>query len=206
MLAIIAINIFLAIYAINHLPFIDFRAYKVGNNIKEAMQPSEEFRYKYIMKKGGETYEFEEYPSDTTYEFENMVLLNPEAQPKITDYNIWTDEGEFTEESLTGKKLFLVIQDVNKADLSEINEIKSLISSVEGQVEVWILTSNSAADIDNFRHEYQVAAPYYYADATVLKAMIRSNPGIMLLNDGTVLGKWHNNDVPDPEDIRNLLN
>lgn len=205
MAAIIAINIFLAVYAISHLPFIDFRAYKIGNNIGDAMQPSEPFRYKYIMEKDGELLEFEEYPMDTTLVFKDMVLLNPEAQPKITDYNVWNEEGDFTQQSLAGKKLFIIIQDVYKADLSEIDEIKKLINDLSGKLDIWLLTSNNATTIENFRHEYQVAVPYYYVDATVIKAMIRSNPGTMLLNDGTVLGKWHHNDTPVAGDVLELI-
>lgn len=206
MIGVIALNIFLAVYVLRHLPFIDFRAYKIGNNIAEEMQPGEPFRYKYIMEKEGETYEFDEYPSDQSYVFKDMILLNPDAQPKITDYNVWNENGDFTEESLKGKKLFIVIQDVNSAGLSNIDKIRELVNSLEGSLDVWLLTSNDAATIENFRHEYQFAAPYYYVDATVIKAMIRSNPGIMLLQDGTVLGKWHHNDTPTAGVIRDLLN
>ena len=55
-----------------------------------------------------------------------------------------------------------------------------------------------------FRHEVNLAVPvYYFADATVLKSMIRSDPGIMLLRKGYVIGQWHYNDIPTagrPED------
>ncbi len=44
--------------AINFLPFIDFRSYKVGNYIPELMEPSAELKYSYIMEKDGRTYEF----------------------------------------------------------------------------------------------------------------------------------------------------
>jgi hypothetical protein len=51
---------------------------------------------------------------------------------------------------------------------------------------------------------YNIDMPYFYADATVLKAMIRSSPGILLLKDGTVLGKWHFNDTPLAVEVRSL--
>jgi len=40
---------------------------------------------------------------------------------------------------------------------------------------------------------------------TVLEAIIRSNPGLWLMSDGTVAGKWHHNDVPDADTIIDLL-
>jgi hypothetical protein len=69
-----------------------------------------------------------------------------------------------------------------------------------------ILTSSPPNDIDAFRHEHQLGVPYYFADATVLKTIVRSNPGITLWVDGTVRGKWHHNDTPDPQSILELTN
>jgi len=102
-------------------------------------------------------------------------------------------------------KLLLIIQEVDNSDVDEMGEINSLIKGMEGKVEVMVLTASAAASFENFRHHYQLAVPYYFTDATVLKAMIRSDPGIMLLKNGTVLGKWHNNDVPDAEKILRLI-
>src|SRR5690606_21097610 len=133
-----------------------FRAYKIGSNIGASMQPSDTFRYKYIMEKDGELLEFDEYPTDPGLEFKDMVLLNPEAQPKITDYNVWNEDGDFTEESLKGRKLFLVVQDVNQAELDNMDKTKKLVGSLQDEMDIWLLTSNDAATIENFRHEFQL--------------------------------------------------
>ena len=74
------------------------------------------------------------------------------------------------------------------------------------RADVLILTASGYEQFEAFRHEHQISIPYYYADATVLKTMVRSNPGVMLLNEGTVIGKWHNNDVPEVSEINKLLN
>jgi len=204
-IAALAINLFLAIYSIRHLPYIDFRPYKVGNNIPELMEPSEPYRYKYIFEKNGESYEFSEFPSDTTYEYKDLILLNPEAQPKITDYHIWTDEGDYTLETLIGNKLIIIIYDVTKASTKHIDEIRNLISELPPSVEALALTASNEAQFETFRHEFQLAVPYYFADMTVLEAIIRSNPGLWLLKEGTVMGKWHHNDVPTVDVIMNLV-
>lgn len=202
--AVLCIGI--AWYAIEHLPFIDFRAYKKGNNIAQLMQPSETYRYSYIMAKGGEEFEFEQYPdAQEGYEYKEIRLENPEAQPVITDFAVWNNEGDYTEQVLQGAKLLVVVHSALKADQENIGDINQLTTGLAGAVESLVLTSSDEASFEAFRHEFQLAIPYYFSDATLLKTMIRSNPGIILLQDGTVIEKWHHNDVPSPERIKELL-
>lgn len=200
------LSLSIALYAIIYLPFIDFRAYKVGVNIPLAMQPSEPYRYVYIMEKDGKEYRFDSYPSEPEYQFKDMKLLNPGAQPKITDYHIWNDEGDFTEESFEGNKLLIIIENVNKARTSQLNKLRQLIEELENTVDVWVLTASDQGSYENFRHEHQIAAPYFYGDGTVLKTIIRSNPGLVLLQDGTVKGKWPNTRIPDLKILKEKLN
>ena len=201
-----AINTFLAVYAIDHLPFVDFRAYKVGADLAKSMQPSEKLLYQYIMTKDGEEYKFDQYPSDGGYEYKDMILLNPEATPKITDYNIWNDDGDFTEESFQGNRLIVIIHDVKKADVKSFEAINDLITGLENStVKPAAFTASDGSTFEDFRHEVQLGIPYYFADATVLKTVIRSNPGIVLLENGVVKGKWHYNDVPEAPVVLNLV-
>lgn len=202
---VFALNVLLAYYAIEHLPPVDFRPYKVGADIKASMQPSEDYRYMYIMEKDGDEFEFETYPTDTSYKFVEMVLLNPEAEPKITDFNVWNEEGDFTEETFNGVKFLVLFSDVTKSNFEKIDEINQLFGDLGSAVEGWILTANDEATFENFRHEYQLPLPYFYADGTVIKAMIRANPGLILVKDGIVLGKWHNNDIPSSKEILALI-
>lgn len=197
------------IYAYLHEPFVDFRAYKVGNNIPQLMKPSAALKYKYIMEKDGQEQEFTEYPKDTTFQFKKMVAINPEAGPKITDFNIWNDAGDFTQEVFRGNKLLILVQDVRKANPGGFTQINKLVADLEknktARIEPMVLTSSSSQDFDVFRHEVNLAAPYYFGDATVLKTMMRANPGLMLLKNGVVVGKWHHNDAPTFETIQQLL-
>ncbi len=196
---------YLGIFAIRHLPFKDFRPYAIGNHLPTLMNPSEELRYEYIMEKGGETFSFEEYPTAGDYEFKEMKLLNPDAQPKITDLSVWTDEGDFTDQLFQENKLLVVIYDASASSKDHLEEIALLVSQSQ-KFQPWILTSSGYEEIDALRHAYQLAIPFFYADATVLKTMVRSNPGILLLSNGVVVGKWHHNDVPDISTINRLLN
>lgn len=188
----------IGIYAIQHLPYLDFRAYYEGANIPALMQPSEPLRYKYIMEKDGNTEEFTQYPTEGGYEFKEMVLLNPEAQPKITDYSVWNDNGDFTQSTFEGNKLAIIMYDVTKANSEAITQIQQLVADLPEGFEPIVLTASGAETYETFsstRPEFTI--PHYYADATVLKTIIRSNPGLVLLSDGVVRSKWHYNDIPN---------
>ncbi|KAA9340316.1 BT_3928 family protein [Adhaeribacter soli] len=201
-----AFSFLVGMYAILHEPILDFRAYKVGNNIPALMKPSEPLRYKYIMEKNGQEKEFEVYPTDTTWVYKEMVPLNPEAGPKITDFSVWNDEGTFTDEVFTGNKLLILVHTVEKTDKSAFAEINKLVEELQGApLQIWALTSSGGQQFDVFRHEQNLAVPFYFTDATVLKTMMRSNPGIMLLKNGTVVGKWSRNDVPTAEEVKSKL-
>ena len=86
-----------------------------------------------------------------------------------------------------------------------MDQVRNLAKALEGKVEVMALTSSSGADFEAFRHEHQLAIPYYFADATVLKTIVRANPGLTLWVDGTVKGMWHHNDTPQASDVLALL-
>lgn len=186
-------------YVLAHLPFIDFRPYKVGNNIPELMKPQAAPVFEYVFKKDGEEVRSQQYLSaEEGYEYVSFQVLNEEETlATIQDYQVFTPGGEdVTEETFQGRKLILVFYDVEHAETDNIDDIKTLLNNLPENVTPMIFTAASESAFETFRHEYQLAVPYYFVDGTVLKAMIRSNPGIVYLINGTVAAKWHHNDVP----------
>ena len=199
----------LGIYAIRHLPFIDFRAYKIGNNIPQQMQPQEQPIIEYVFQKDGKEIKSDKFlsPADGYTYVKSEVLNADKTLPKITDYNVVdTDGNDVTQKTFEGSKLLVIIGQVEKASTNNIEAIRELINQAEQKkVEVMILTSSTSETFEAFRHTHQLAAPYFFTDATVLKTIIRSNPGITLWKDGTVLGMWHHNDTPTIDQVLNLL-
>lgn len=203
----VVINVIIATYAIEHLPYIDFRAYKVGADIQALMKPSAPLEYEYVMEKDGKTETFDTYPSGDEYTFTEMILKNPEVQPKIFDYSIWNDEGDYTAQTFEGNKLVIIINNAKKAEKENFGEINDLVAALDPrQVEPLVFTASGRDEFELFRHEVQLAVPYYFADATVLKTIVRSNPGLVLLQNGVVKAKWHYNDVPGADEVTGLLN
>jgi uncharacterized membrane protein YphA (DoxX/SURF4 family) len=204
----VAVSFFLGVYAIRHLPFIDFRAYRVGNNIPEQMLPAEQPIIEYTFEKDGKEITATQFlSSEEGYKYISSRVLNEDKmKPKITDYYVSDVEGnDITQYTFEGNKLLIVIYDIKSASVNNINSIRELTQSLEGKVDCFILTSSASDLVEAFRHENQLPVPFYFADATVLKTIIRSNPGISLWKDGTVLGNWHHNDTPLSTEVLNLL-
>ena len=202
------LSLAVGMYAVAHLPYIDFRAYRVGNSIPEQMKPGEVPLIEYVFEKGGEEVKSQKFlPAEEGYTYKSSRVLNEDKiKPKITDYMVSTPEGEdLTQETFRGPKLLIVMVDVKKASAANIEAIRNLTEELEGKVDCLILTSSSSEQMEEFRHEHQLAVPYAFADATVLKTILRSNPGLALWNNGVVLGNWHHNDTPDLMEVVSLL-
>lgn len=205
---VVVLSVFLGIYAIRHLPFIDFRAYKIGNNIPQQMQPPEQPVVEYLFTKDGNEVRSEKFLSaEEGYKYVSFKVLNEDKiKPKITDYAVNSPEGEdLTQWTFQGNKLLLIIYDVRKASANNMDAIRQLTRELDGKIDMMILTSSAGEDMEAFRHENQLAVPFAYADMTVLKTIIRSNPGICLWQNGTVRGNWHHNDTPTALELVEML-
>jgi len=207
-LGFVVVFIGLGVYAIRHLPFIDFRAYKVGNNIPQQMQAPEQPVIEYTFVKDGKEVQSTTFlTAEQGYEYKSSRVTNEDRiKPKITDYAVISSQGEdLTQATFQGAKLLFIMYDVRKASRANMDAIRTLTKDLDGKVDMLILTSSSEEDVESFRHENQLAVSYAFADATVLKTIIRSNPGIALWRDGTVLANWHHNDTPASNDVVALL-
>jgi uncharacterized membrane protein YphA (DoxX/SURF4 family) len=206
--SVTVVSLILGVYAIRHLPFIDFLPYKIGNSIPQQMIASEQPIFEYVFIKDGKEVKSPTFLSaDDGFEYNRINVLNPDKIiPKITDYQISSIEGEdLTAESFTGAKLMIIIGNATKTSVKNIDAISKLISDLDEKVEVWILTSSDPVKMEEFRHEHQLAAPFHFADATVLKTILRSDPGLTLWYNGIVLNKWHHNDTPIADEVLKLL-
>jgi uncharacterized membrane protein YphA (DoxX/SURF4 family) len=202
------ISLAVGIFALLHLPYIDFRAYRIGNNIQQQMQPQEQPIFQYTFRKpDGEEIKSEKYLSDTVaYKYVGVEQLNQDrTKAKITDYAVYSVEGDdVTQNTFSGNKLLFIVYDVTKTSLKNIASIRKLTEDLDGKVEMMFLTASSSEQFEAFRHENQLAVPYYFVDGTVLKTIVRANPGITLWVDGTVRGMWHHNDTPTASDVMAL--
>lgn len=203
-----ALSLVGCIYAVENLPYIDFRAYRVGNIIPEQMIPSESPRIEYTFNYQGETVTSEKFLSEEQgYQYVSSRVLNEEeAKAKITDYSVMSPAGEdLTQFTFEGPVLLFVVYNAEKASAEHAVQLRKLAERLDGKVKMLLLTASQEEDIEKFRHENQLPVPFAFADATVLKTIIRANPGIALWLNGKVLGNWHHNNTPSPEEIISLM-
>lgn len=203
--------LFIAVHSFNHLPLLDFRPYKVGANINAGISipegaPAPEYETIFTLEKEGEQRRFsmEEYPyDDTTWVFvdSETKVIKEGYQPPLHDFSILDEnQNDVTSELINHRgALFLLISPkVEKIDPKVVLSLSELASACEIEnTPFYVVTSSTAAAIQKFTVEHKTFFNYLYADDVTLKTIIRSNPGLVLLYDGTIVGKWHYRDLPD---------
>ena len=203
-------------YNLWRLPVIDFRPYHVGADIRKAWMDDQQsfgqFVTTFIMEKDGERKEFalEDYP-DSTWTFIDSHTVEVKSSKRTGVGDLFIQDAatgeDLTDQILSneGYTFLLVAPYLEKANDGVMGDLLSLFDySKETSCEFYCLTSSGAEAIANWIEMTGAEYPFCHADAVVLKTMIRSNPGLMLLHDGKVVGKWPSTDFPTTSEIEEL--
>lgn len=200
-----------------HLPMWDFRAYKEGtfipDGMKEIKAPVYENRFVYKNSETGEEKIFvNTFPQDAVWTFvsNDQKLIDEGIPAPVHDFALVANNGEdLTEQILSFEKPIMIIisHDVKKASGKNTDKIKALLdaSNQDSKFNYAFLSSSSDADVEAWKDENGYTGTSLTGDATMLKTVIRSNPGLVLLKEGTVLGKWHNFDTPSVAEVESLF-
>ncbi len=208
-------SVVFSIYCVRHLPIIDFRPYAIGKNIPEGMKlppnaVTDSVVMMFIYEKDGKQLELDMdgiKSIDETYKFVDRKdkVIREGDKPPIHDFSISTSDGtDITDDVLKQPAVFLLVAyDINASNekiQANVNDFVNL-SRKEG-IEFIGLTASVADDVEKFRHAHNSMFDYHFCDATTLKTMVRSNPGLMLLKKGTVVAMWHYNDFPAFDQVK----
>ena len=198
----------LSAHCLYHLPLIDFRPYHIGMNIKKGMEipagaPQPQFETTFILQKNGVKKEFtlDNYP-DSSWQFvDSKTVQTKEGYvPPIHDFSIQKPNGDdITDSVLTAKGyvFLLVSPHLEQADDTNFGDIDQLYEYCQEQkIPFYCLTASERKDIDHWADITGAEYPFCFTDETTLKTIIRSNPGLLLLKDGTIIRKWSHNDLP----------
>ncbi|HMW96807.1 MAG TPA: DoxX family protein [Flavobacteriales bacterium] len=206
-------------YCYAHLPLKDYRAYAVGKSISEqkalAKPPVNEI---FLVYKDKSTGEEKEYPGNNypwndsvwvaTHEFvkQRVNVIDPGVPSQVQDFRLTDNDGvDITDDVLAEPTpvLLIVVKTIGEANTSCLPGIKTLTDAASSAGwYVYGVTATGHDETEAFRHEHQLAFDFVTCDEITLKTMIRSNPGVVLLKEGRVMGQWHCNDVPSLEEAK----
>ncbi len=211
-LAFILSGVLISVYCYRNLPVLDFRPYKTGVNIPEKMTipdnaPVDEYRTILVYEKNGLKKEFntEDFPwRDTTWKWveTRQILTRKGYEPPIHDFTITTEEGDdITDIVLSDPdySFLLIAYDLTRANIDAFRKINKIAGSClnNDNCSFYCLTSSTDREIRDLRFKVRTDFNFYLADEITLKTIIRSNPGLLLIKEGNILGKWHYNNLPD---------
>lgn len=220
--------ILLGYVVLNHLPLIDFRAYAEGKSIVEGMKSAEELGLEptqyatiYTLKNEntGETQQVssEVYVNENWWQKKEWSILNDETEtvvvkegyePPVHDFIIELDGQEVTDQVLAADRIFLLVAyNLDKSDgdaYAALNEFA--LAAADENIPFLGLTASLPSVIEQKKEAWSTRFSFANADETTLKTIVRANPGIVLLEKGLIVKKWHHQDLPSFSELNQSLN
>ena len=204
----------------------DFRPFAEGVNLPEAereVRKDIDIIERYYSYKNSETGEVTEIKASEIAAYPHLwdktgpwkqdkdltreVVIKKGSDPKLKDFEFSDEEDVDVSDEVVaapGYQFMVVSYSMEKANRDYFKEVNEVANAAEKEgIRTFGLTQTAdPADVDAFRHELQAGYGFYTADDILLKTIIRSNPGLMLLKDGVVIEKWHGRKVPDYSEIK----
>lgn len=212
-------GILFSLYSVNRSPIMDFRPYHIEANIPRQMyvdpEKADVVETVFIYSKDGVEEEFteEDYPwNDTTWTYVDMRtrVVREGEKPKIEDFALgtlyydeeegeWYAGGDITDLILSEPSYQFLMIASSLEDMREerLDRFKALHRyAQENDYEFYLVTATPATETGSWEEQHRTGFQFIHADERVLKTMIRSNPGLMLLKEGRVINKWDDRGVP----------
>ena len=208
----------ISMWSLYSLPMFDFRPYHIGADFRQGTEIPEgaeqpKFETKFILSKNGKTQEFtlDDYPDSTwTFVDSKTIETSKGYVPPMHDFMV---ENRATGEDLTnevvksdGNVLLLIAPDLSSADDGNFGEIEQIYEyAMANDIAFYCLTASDSASQHNWREKTGAEYDMFFVDNTTLKTVVRSNPGLMLVKNGVIVGKWSHNTLPTEEEIGGLI-
>ena len=173
--SLVFILLFISVKSLYTLPQFDFRPYHIGADIREGW----------------------------------TKMMEGEDTPYTDLFIEQVSDGEnLTEQILNDKgyTFLLVAPHLEQADDSRLDEINQMYEySLDNDYPFYCLTASGEKAIESWRDQTGAEYAFCQTDDIILKTMIRSNPGLLLLKDGKVIRKWSHNDLPTEDELTTRL-
>lgn len=190
-------------YSYTHLPPLDFRPYKIGNHIPTLMEVPDDAEpdvYETTLiyaNDEGEEREFtlENYPKNDpewTFVDQHSVLVKKGYEAPIHDFEILTiDFDDITYDILESETpvTLITMYDLNKSNVSQLSKVAEMVNSTP---DCYILTGSGAEEVEKMGEKLGIAPERFcFIDPVTLKTIVRANPGMFVVQNGTIIEK-HN--------------
>lgn len=194
------------LYSYHHLPIMDFRPYKIGNNIPELMEIPEDaepdvYETTLIYEKDGVQQEFtlENYPKgdpEWTFVDQRSVLVKKGYEAPIHDFEILTmDFEDITYDVLESEEpvTLVTMYDLHKTNLEQVDKVRDLYNECWANgTHCYFLTGSGEDDIEEFCEEHELPIEAFCTmDPVTIKTIVRANPGVFVVQNGIIIDKYN---------------
>lgn len=206
-IAVLVACSFMGYYVLNHLPLVDFRAYKLGTDVKKAMEipagaPQSKYDIIFTYKVDGveKKFKMEELtnlPENAEFVSREEQLIQKGYEPPIHDLTMELEGQDYTPEVLAAPKALLVVMyDLKKSNEEGLRTINETVKKARNAgYEIIGLTASPTGIIEEYKKQFQLDIDFYFCDGTTLKTIERSNPSYITLEHGVIKDKKHWKDV-----------
>jgi uncharacterized membrane protein YphA (DoxX/SURF4 family) len=219
----ILFTVLFSAHTLYYLPIRDFRPYAEGKSIPEQMsvpedqQPVYKSIFVYEDKKSGETItvpqdSLGELAEKWSYKDRTTKKIKEGKTPAIQDFDFFDGDEDVTHKIIgvssdshrTGYVFLAIAYDLKKTDASAFSTLNRLYEKADSNGHSFFGATATMGDrVFEFRQEHRIEYPMLKAGGVLLKTIVRSNPGLVLLKDGKVLAKWPSTDLPGYAEIKN---
>ena len=188
-------------YTLRHLPLLDLLPYKVGSDLTQLVPQETPLRHVHMAAKKSPSKAAKHRTPTLDCQPIAPQARNPRDRPEATQLCIWQGEKEVTQALLTGRKLLVVTQDPACITTPTLQNLSILVQQLQAALEPILLAANNQGQ----KVAEALGLPLHTAHPLLLRTMLRAELGLLLLNDGQVMGKWHFNDIQRTKDPRHLF-
>ena len=196
------------IYNYRHLPVVDFMNWKVGKQMNAASAEPSRIYLTYKNKLTGESKEYlsPNYPWDDSVWMSQWEFVRQRVEGG-NDYLGFTaldeDGNDVTEMLLNTENLLMFTSsDLTKVTDKEWAKVKAITEAADqhGYYVVWTVSAEPEY-VEQLREKYDFLYEAYFSDELEIKTIVRSNPGLIWLDNGLVKDKWSVFDFPQGEKL-----
>lgn len=211
-----------SIHCVRALPVLDFRPYSIGTNLREAIEGSDGPSYdvRIVYQRGDEQLELkaDDDDPDSTWEYveTKRIPLNGSANESgMVKWGVSSSASEFYVENAEGEDItddiiydenyvFLVVipnlYDTDEGCTDQVNELYDYCTD-NGYCMYCLTASTDSIDFAYWNEHTGSEYPFAIGEERMLKTIVRSSPGLVLLHDGVVVNKWSNTKLPVEEEL-----